>query len=915
MERRIIFGWHLDGPRYPEEPALGSLAVGPIGLLHQLALRLALLRPFAPQAVRIADYLALLRQHDDGNQFYSRSFQTDQWGTASALLRLRDEAVAAGWQSGLTQEGCSNRLKWLATIEANAPARIACITDLGRQIAEVLERGASLPIDEIVLCDLLDHLPPMWNRMVSAIERNGVSIKQLELSPLTDGSDIANLGHSLLEYSPSCTLNGDGTFAVAEADDEVQAADLVASWLRTQDSNSASTVIIRDASTSILDQFLRKAGLPKIGCNLAKSQQSFLQLLPLCLEMSFRPLDVARYIEFLMLPNCPLPRFAADCFIHALKNQPGIGGSAWKNAWTVALERKRTAIRNHGEQSEMDNLEKIIGETEQEWRQWLEPPACEEDGMLVADVVAACKRVRQYALRLMASRGNAVFARGAVLADTLAAAAEAAGAQKLPRAQLGRMLETVMNDASSADDAEASPWTAVDHPGQIFAPVDTVLWWGFTSERIQPHSHPWSAAELSYFAENGVQLETPATRMVREGQSWRRPFVAPCKRLMLIRPRTVAGREAAAHPLSHELAEYLERSTSATRGKIIVQAHQLYQKPEIAVIGQKVKRVQVAPMNVPAKRSVWQVAPERIAPQAQMPSTLERLLGCPLSWVLRFIAQVRPGNLLSVADGDQLAGNLAHAVFAELFSTNNDSASSAEFSELAGKVFDDMCARTAAPLLMPGKSLELHRLKRSVCEGAAHLRELMRTAGFGEITCESEVSRELEDLRILGRPDMVLHGKEGNADFIVDLKWARQSAYRRRELSEGKAIQLAVYSWLASNEEKPAAAGYYMLSQKQLFSSAAQPFPPYTHVKGPSLKETFAKMIASYAQHMKHLSAGTVYATGVINTAAEENKTQWLSDVEPEQEASPVPNVELVLEPPCKFCDYGRICGVKEFAQ
>src|SRR5579885_1881564 len=97
MNLAFTFGWHLDGPTFPEECKVGKLTVGPIGFLSQLALRLGLSGAFPPQAIRIAEYMSRLRELEAEQPFFAASFKTDPWGTTKSLLHLRDELVANGW--------------------------------------------------------------------------------------------------------------------------------------------------------------------------------------------------------------------------------------------------------------------------------------------------------------------------------------------------------------------------------------------------------------------------------------------------------------------------------------------------------------------------------------------------------------------------------------------------------------------------------------------------------------------------------------------------------------------------------------------------------------------------------------------------------------------------------------------------
>ncbi|MGF2075547.1 PD-(D/E)XK nuclease family protein, partial [Enterococcus casseliflavus] len=52
-------------------------------------------------------------------------------------------------------------------------------------------------------------------------------------------------------------------------------------------------------------------------------------------------------------------------------------------------------------------------------------------------------------------------------------------------------------------------------------------------------------------------------------------------------------------------------------------------------------------------------------------SSLNAFLNCPHQWVLRYAAQLRPSNLLDVADGNRLYGNLAHRSIDRFFRSDD----------------------------------------------------------------------------------------------------------------------------------------------------------------------------------------------------------------------------------------------------
>lgn len=932
MAMRITFGWHLDGPHYPEENGLGELVVGPIGMISQLAMRLGLFARLPARAVRITEFVRRLHAIDTGKHFYSRSFQTDQWGTARALLHLRDELVMAGWRAEsekLDSENAhgqpSERIKILAMLETyatgSASGGLACLTDLCAVIAEKLENGAKVPFDEIRLVDSEESLPPIWWRIFSALRLSGVVVEKLSLGGRQrSDSDLGKLRERIVGFETgtgngaSLELTADGSLTVIEADDEVQAADLAAEILKCHHLSEEPHVVIRGGSTSFLDRLLQRANLPSLGGANSSAQRGFMQIIPLALKLCWSPVNPTDIIEFLMLPNSPVPRFAASCFIKALRQEPGVGSASWENAWVKALERKRKSYETSAEKLDEASIEEQLKLAEAEWKVWLATPLFSpKSGMPTSYVVSLCRRIRAHALARFAVFGEEVFGKTAAYADVLAQSVEAWPEKTIPAAQLERMVESVLDEGYSLAEPEASSWTPVDQPGQIFGDASTVLWWGFVSSSRHGRATPWTGDELEYLQKKeNVLIENPNAAITRDALSWRRP-VAAAKRLILIKPRTVAGQTVAAHPFFHEILEHIESASPEARALIVRQAHQIYLHPQIDIAGNTIVRAESLAGKLPSARPVWKISPGTVTAREESPSSLERLLGCPMSWMLRYKAFINRSDILSIPEGEQLAGNLAHAVFAKIM-TPGIPLSSEGIEEIAEAVFDDLCPKVAAPLLLHGHSLERQRLRKAICEGAAHLVSMLNQTGFSSVECESAKKQCIDDVALFGQPDMVLRHPD-HADFVLDLKWTKREQYRRREITEGHAVQLAVYAALARVEsEAPTNAGYYMIKQKLLLSTSGTVFPSHTYISGPSLDETFKKILSNYKQHMQHLGDGTVYATGVEHALDAPSPTAVVDD-QLTLVAGEVPGITLSLEPPCRFCHYGRICGQKGYLQ
>lgn len=166
---RILFGWHLDGPCWPETfdglaASLDTDVVGPAGLIRLLETKLGLAGPEVSPALRIAQYLARLRAVDDGQRFFSRSLAADGWSVARMVLGWRDSLVEAGW-TGAVHGGGAWR-DTLAEVE-RAPGTLA--PGQGERLRAVIAALASQrrpPLSELRLATPEELLPDVWRRLL-----------------------------------------------------------------------------------------------------------------------------------------------------------------------------------------------------------------------------------------------------------------------------------------------------------------------------------------------------------------------------------------------------------------------------------------------------------------------------------------------------------------------------------------------------------------------------------------------------------------------------------------------------------------------------------------------------------------------------------------------------------------------------
>lgn len=314
----------------------------------------------------------------------------------------------------------------------------------------------------------------------------------------------------------------------------------------------------------------------------------------------------------------------------------------------------------------------------------------------------------------------------------------------------------------------------------------------------------------------------------------------------------------------------------------------------VTLAGRTLERTPVPRRPLPAPRRIWTTRPGLIGARVTESGTsLEKLLGCDFNWALTYQGRIRPGALGGIVDGERRLGLLAHAVIAELFRDRRHR-TPAEARETAAALYDRLVPVVAAPLNLPGRSLERLHGRIGVADAAGALAEMLATAGLEVVDREAERSRPFDGgAAFSGRADLVLADRHGRP-AILDLKWSSTGRHYRDALEKGLAVQLAAYAWLFGTEEASAAGAYFLLKQRRLMAASPGLFPTAAHVPGSDdLAGLWDSVRLAARTILDRLGRGVAVATGVG-----------------EPEACEPPEPPMTLTPPCRFCDYGGLCGL-----
>ncbi len=901
MTLQLVFGWYLDGPTFPEttdgsRATLGKLVGGPAVLINQLALRYGLLRPLIPQAVRIANYLSALKQIDDGKQLFSRSFQIDAWSTASYMLVLRDQLVSAGWTAEI-QHDAGPKINAIGMAERVAE-NIGGVADITRDVMiRVQNSRKRCDISSIGLVTQRERLPNSWQNLFNNIAMNGTTIDQREYSPTApEHSDLGKI-QRMFSGSKTCQLSDDGTVIVLEADDELQASEAVAAYLAADPGANENLVIVRGANTALLDEACSIQGLPRIGGTLKSRWRSILQLLSLAISSRWEPADPLTMLEFLSLPLSPVPRRVSYRFARALRLLPGFGTSHWQQAWADAIQ---DSLARGDDENDIGRNRKTQT-FERELNYWLQPTRFDPCvGIPAHELVAVSRRIQKWALQGTHGNDNnsKLLMDLYVLCKCFEDSVKGTGLTVVTKAQIDRILDAVFKDgiAAPGSSAEASVWSHVDVPGQVWGETSTVVWWGCVGNRAERFYFPWSIREISTLQSLGVFLEHPVAETLRQDESWRACLFSVKNEFLMVCPRGSAADTTREHPFKTELFARLASSGCSTSRSIIRQAHEIYERPRIRLGTRELIRELSARIAIPSATRIWNVTPGAVLPRLEeSASSVELLLGCPMAWTLRYHAQMHPGAMLSVSHGSELTGALIHFCIHKLYTESKDW-TPVLAADRVTEIFDEQIRKIALPLLLPGRIVERTQIRTALGEAIFDFQNLIQ--GRGLSVWETEVRRQskLLDGNLIGQLDLVLRDKASN-EYVVDFKWSKTAKYKTDEIKQGRHLQLACYASLQRGSgESTVGAGFYMVKQKQLLSTASQLFPSNQIASPVSLEALWQSAIIDCEDEFSELLNGRVCAAGIDSTTSG-------SDDQPNE----------LIPPPCKFCDYGSICGKNDY--
>lgn len=845
------------GPLGERSAAAGEAWVGPMGFLSVLETTLGLGGPKEPTILRPAALVPAVLATEG---FWSRSAVDNPLASARTLLAWRDRLWMHGWRG----EGLTQRLRQLATVTEGArpgfPDRLEAIA--------AASNGRETGITTLYLCEERTSWAPLWRDVFDALTVSGVRIRERPVNPAESEGALGATRRAFLAEATDAQVITDASLQLVRPYGPVEAAEEIAAWLAGQDDLAGTVILDGDP---VLDRALRRHGLPSTGAAPSDPRGALLQVLPLALALAWDPPDPQRAMELLTLPNSPIHGELRWRFRRALAEWPAVGSDTWSEALRLGLEaiddpetRERAAER---------------------CRRLLEPRVPRGESYPVGEALLRIRTVREWLAARRALESENVRPWDAALAQcsTLEALLGAATLETLSAAQLDRFVEQGSRAAPSHPPLPAETGlTRVGRPGCVIAPAERIVWWGFElGAATRVPAWPFGHAERSALAAAGIDTPDLGRQALEAAERWRRPLLCARQTLLLVCPgKGTAGDDLHPHPLWDEVTGRLGETTAAAL------------EAEAPLGPTPAPRETISFRPLPKPRRDWTIDPGQLAPrESESPSSLASLVGCSFRWALQYAGRLRLGHSSETVGESALLGKLLHEIVEQAV---RPPSSPGTARERALELFDRVGPKLAAPFYLPGNDAIRGQARRLAGDATQRLAEILATDGRQVLATEISREREWLDGKLRGRIDLLV----GEPPGIIDLKLG-SSKYRREELEAGLS-SLAIYSYILQDETgRFPPYAYYILADQRLLASDGEYFSEVDPVAALDPEETFAAWSRSAQARYRALAAGRLEAPANPNEAGE---------ILPEESA--LVDGLVVLEPPCRFCDFGLLCGL-----
>lgn len=908
----IQFGLELEERTYPESIAIPEeigLSCGINGLMVYLEKHLGISYPERHDYLRYEQYRQILMVYLKmyPTAFYAASFRADKMATAIALLNRRDELFIEGWTFE-QQEGMPARLKTLAAIEAlvqrGEPTEL--LDGFAERFCRVLQfiPMLPLPLEKIYLNEPLDLLPPYLQKLFKILEQVGVTLVEQEEIIVAEEGDLQNFQRALLKQPYARhQVKADGSLLIVQAKRETYAAAYWAKLFR-ENKHYRPVCFIPDKNRA-LDNTLIEEGMPSLGILSASIARPTLQILKLVSTFLWKPINPYKILEFVSLPNTPIHPALARGIAKIMAQKPGLFSGAWNAMVRQFFDYYDEKIAEQPE--EKAALEKEREEAQQEYRFWFTRRRYDTaKAVPKSEIMELYRYVSIWARKQEDEHKKIIDSLQKKLdnpstphdkiqelerykddlqnglpaleglrmqSNNIVQVLEALPEQDthLSNLRLERLVRTINEPAAIRfRSAEFGHLPYVHKSSAIVRATEEVFWWNFVDVERETGFAKWYSKEQLFLKQQGVQLETPEEENKRLLWQRMQAILKTKKRLVLVMPQYIEGKEQLPHPLWGDLNAALGEKELK---RIIVNLDSQQNIDFLAKTYTLPTFVTLMPEELGKPQPYLHIPSNIVVQQEENESfsSLDSLLYYPYQWVFRYQVKFKKSSMLSVVKDRALKGNIAHSVFEQLFNAIKDSNQEWTKTQVVDWVnanIAELFEREGAVLLMYGQEAERIGLINKIKYAAWALVSAIQRNGWTIVATELPIVGKVAGQELKGIVDLVLerqrkeHGKLVVEKAIVDLKWGG-AAYRKQQLKNKEDLQLVIYSKLLEQHESWAHTAYFIIESGKIIARNNQAFD-IAEATDPDLdyraihQEIWKRIETTYQWRMEQIKNGEI---------------------------------------------------------
>jgi len=430
---------------------------------------------------------------------------------------------------------------------------------------------------------------------------------------------------------------------------------------------------------------------------------------------------------------------------------------------------------------------------------------------------------------------------------------------------------------------------------------------------IKPPTY-WSNQEREKLQAEGVYIEESKWFHNREAMAWQQGFVNAGERYIAVHITRIDGAPVSHHPYWDTICQAATQVGMGYSEEVILECLirecKEFENEQNWDFGGQNHTLRIIETEKPVELVAAYKVPESvIGPPGRLSySQMSTLIACPIKWALQYHAKLSLPKSQMIPTGNQMLGTFCHRIVEELYAVQNQWLPDAAASE-AGILYDRLVPSMASELLLEGQMIENRRYREEIIRAVKLLVEAIIKLGLTVEATEAPLQGEVNGIPLMGYADLLLRDKAGYP-FVLDMKWSKSAKYRRQEVVDGTALQLATYAWMlrSAGAVQDIHAGYFMLAQGQLISDS-QLLGSDAVASAKTLAEIWDMAAASLDDVLTDLKNGMLKAHGVDELMMQIQNDEKPDKVQARRKEEYLTKGMLYQSPSCQYCDFSRLCG------